>query len=97
MTKECSLVKRGNPCTCHGLLPYEIKFKLLDPKRLRFAAHRCNASRNGCADSPLRELDELKRIAFLFRSQPDYAAPKNFVESIKELLDSRRLEILNDA
>jgi RNA polymerase sigma factor (sigma-70 family) len=97
MTKKCSLVKPGNPCTCAGLLPYEIKVKLLDPKKPRFATHRCHASRNGWADFRLHELDELKRIAFLFRSQPDYAAPKTFVESIRELLDSRRLEILNDA
>ena len=96
MTKKCSLVNPGNPCACVKLLPYEIKIKLLDPGNLRFADHRCYARWNGPADSRLQELGELKRIAVLFRSHPDYAAPEIFVESIKKLVASRRLEILNE-
>ena len=42
----------------------------------------------------LEELGELKRISVLFRSHPDYAAPESFVESIKKLVASQRLEIL---
>jgi RNA polymerase sigma factor (sigma-70 family) len=94
MTKKCSLVDPENPCTCSKLLPYEIKTKLLDPENLRFVNHRCYARRNGTADSRLQELGELKRIAVLFRSHPDYAAPETFVESIKELVESQRGELL---
>jgi RNA polymerase sigma factor (sigma-70 family) len=97
MTKKCSLVNPGNPCACAKLLPYQIKIKLLYPENLRFANHRCYTRRNGSADSRLQELGELKRIAVLFRSHPDYAAPPTFVESIKKLFASRRLEILNEA
>ncbi|MFO7737402.1 MAG: RNA polymerase sigma factor [Desulfatiglandaceae bacterium] len=96
MTKNCSLVKPGNPCACTKLLPYEIKIKLLDPKNLHFADHPCHARRNGSADSRLQELGELERIAVLFRSHPDYAAPETFVKSIRDLVASRRLEILNE-
>jgi len=95
MMKKCSLVKPGNPCSCSRLLPYEIKIKLLDPGNLRFANHRCHARRHGSADSRLEELGELQRIAHLFRSHPDYAAPETFVESIRNLVESRRLEILS--
>jgi hypothetical protein len=35
----------------------------------------------------------MRRVAALFRSHPDYAAPESFVESIKKLLDSGRLEM----
>jgi RNA polymerase sigma factor (sigma-70 family) len=94
MTKKCSLVNPENPCTCSKLLPYEIKTKLLDPENLRFVNHRAYPRRNGTADSRLQELGELKRIAVLFRSHPDYAAPETFVESIKELLESQRDELL---
>jgi RNA polymerase sigma factor (sigma-70 family) len=94
MTKKCSLVNPENPCTCSKLLPYEIKIKLLDPENLRFANHRCYERRNGTADSRLEELGELKRIAVLFRSHPDYAAPETFVASIKELVESQRGELL---
>ena len=96
MTKKCSLVNPGNPCACAKLLPYQIKIKLLDPENLRFADHRCYARWNGSADSRLQELGELERISVLFRSHPDYAAPEIFVESIKKLVASRRLEILNE-
>jgi hypothetical protein len=94
MTKKCSLVDPGNPCACAKLMPYEIKIKLLDPKTLRFANHRCYARGSVSANSRLQELGELKRISVLFRTHPDYAAPETFVESIKKLVASQRMEIL---
>lgn len=96
MTKKCSLVHPENPCACVKLIPYEIKIKLLDPENLRFANHRCYARGSESVDSRLQELDEVKRLAVLFRSHPDYAAPDSFVESIKKLVESGRLEILSD-
>jgi hypothetical protein len=78
------------------LLPHEIKIKLLDPENLRFANHHCYARGKDPAESRLQELGELERIAVLFRSHPDYAAPDVFVESIKKLVDSQKLGILND-
>lgn len=42
----------------------------------------------------LHELDELNRIATLFRSHPDYAAPKTFMENIKGLVDSDNFKLL---
>jgi hypothetical protein len=41
----------------------------------------------------MRELDELRRVAALFRSHPDYAAPETLVASIKKLVESGRLEM----
>jgi hypothetical protein len=95
MTKKCSLVNPENPCACAKLIPHEIKIKMLDPKNLRFANHRCHARETGAAVARLHELDEMRRVAALFRSHPDYAAPESFVESIKKLLDSGRLEMSN--
>jgi RNA polymerase sigma factor (sigma-70 family) len=95
MGKKCSLVNPDNPCACAKLIPHEIRIKLLDPGNLRFANHRCYSRGSDSADSRLQELDELKRIAVLFRSHPDYAAPETFVGSIKKLVESGRLEIFN--
>ena len=95
MAKKCSLVNPENPCACAKLIPHEIKIKMLDPKNLRFANHRCHARESGTAVARLHELDEMRRVAALFRSHPDYAAPESFVESIKKLLDSGRLEMSN--
>ena len=96
MTKKCSLVNPENPCACAKLIPHEIKIKMLDPENLRFANHRCHARESDSAVARLQELDELRRVAVLFRSHPDYAAPETFVESIKKLVESGRLEMLNN-
>ena len=96
MTKKCSLIHPENPCSCAKLIPFEIKIKLLDPENLRFADHRCYARCNRSVDSRLQELDEVKRLAVLFRSHPDYAAPETFVESIKKLVESGRFELFSD-
>ena len=93
MTKKCSLVNPENPCACAKLIPHEIKIKMLDPKNLRFANHRCYARKTGAAVARLHEFDELRRVAALFRSHPDYAAPGSFVQSIKKLVESGRLEM----
>jgi RNA polymerase sigma factor (sigma-70 family) len=95
MTKKCSLVNPENPCACARLIPHEIKIKMLDPEDLRFASHRCHARGTDSAAAGLQELDELRRVAVLFRSHPDYAAPESFVESIKKLVESGRWEMLN--
>ena len=95
MTKKCSLVNPENPCACARLIPHEIKIKMLDPKNLRFANHRCHVRKTDAAVARMQELGELRRVAVLFRSHPDYAAPERFVESIKHLLESRRLEMFN--
>ncbi|MEJ2724691.1 MAG: hypothetical protein P8175_08605, partial [Deltaproteobacteria bacterium] len=96
MTKKCSLLHPENPCTCAKLIPFEIKIKFLDPENLRFANHRCYARWDDSVDSRLQELDEMKRLAVLFRSHPDYAAPGTFVESIKKLVESGRFKIFTD-
>jgi RNA polymerase sigma factor (sigma-70 family) len=96
MTKKCSLVHPENPCACARLVPFEIKIKLLDPENLRFVSHRCYARGTYSVNSRLQELDEVKRLAVLFRSHPDYAAPETFVESVRTLVDSGRFEIFSN-
>lgn len=95
MTRKCSLVNPENPCACGKLIRHEIKIKMLDPQNLRFASHRCRVRDTGLTVSRMHDLDELRRVAFLFRSHPDYAAPESFVESLKKLVESGRFEMFN--
>lgn len=95
MTRKCSLMNPENPCSCARMIPHEIRIKMLDPEHLRFAGHRCHARGSDLAVARLHELDELRRVVVLFRSHPDYAAPDTFVESIRRLVESGRLEISN--
>jgi RNA polymerase sigma factor (sigma-70 family) len=96
MTKKCSLIHPKNPCACSKLIPLEIKINFLDPGNLRFANHRCYAHRKLSVDSRLQELNAVKRLAVLFRSHPDYAAPGTFVESVKKLVESGKFEIFSN-
>jgi RNA polymerase sigma factor (sigma-70 family) len=96
MARQCSLVNPENPCACARMIPYEIKIRLLNAENLRFADHRCYGRGSDLINSRLQKLDELKRIAVLFRSHPDYAAPETFVKSIRKLVESGRLEMLGD-
>jgi RNA polymerase sigma factor (sigma-70 family) len=95
MTRKCSLVNPDNPCACAKLIPHAVKIKMLDPENLRFANHHCHAREWDSAVARLQELGELHRVAALFRSHPDYAAPESFVEFIRKLLESGRLEMFN--
>jgi hypothetical protein len=39
-------------------------------------------------------MNELRRVAVLFHSHPDYAAPEAFMEGIKDLVDSDKFALL---
>jgi RNA polymerase sigma factor (sigma-70 family) len=95
MTKKCSLVNPENPCACARLIPHEIKIKMLDPQNPRFASYRCHTRKTDVAVARMQEIDELRRVVALFRSHPDYAAPESFVESLRKLIESGRLEMFN--
>jgi RNA polymerase sigma factor (sigma-70 family) len=94
MSKNCGLVNPGNPCLCHRLVPYAVKTEWVDPHNLHFAEHPRRAPMGGVSREQLLGLDELQRIAALFRSHPDYAAPETFVKGIKEWIDAGRVEPL---
>ena len=66
----------------------------INPEKLIFANHKRKYQTDDFDTSYLQELDEINRIATLFRSHPDYAAPETFIGSIKEMLDSGRLRLL---
>jgi len=94
MRKNCSLINLENPCHCSRLAPCAVKTGWVNPKKIIFANHKRKNQTDDFDESYLHELDELKRVAMLFRSHPDYAAPETFLGSIKEMLDSGRFKLL---
>jgi RNA polymerase sigma factor (sigma-70 family) len=94
MQKNCGLINSENPCNCRRLAPCAFKTGWVKPKTLLFVSHKRQDEAYDFDASYLHELDELKRIAGLFRSHPDYAAPKRFIENIREILDSGRFRLL---
>jgi RNA polymerase sigma factor (sigma-70 family) len=94
MQKNCGLVNSENPCTCRRLAPSAVKTGWVKPKKLLFVNHKRKDQAEEFDESCLRELDELKRVAALFHSHPDYTPPETFAKSIKEILDSGRFKLL---
>ena len=94
MLKNCGLINPDNPCQCDRVAPHAIQTNEIDPKNLILAGHRCRAKGGVVSTEHLQELDSLQRVAALFRNHPDYAAPEAFLESLKELIHSGQVKVL---
>lgn len=94
MQKNCGLINEGKSCLCDRLAPSAVRTGWIRPEKLLFATHKQTLPTEDFDKSCLHELDELNRIATLFRSHPDYAAPKTFMENIKSLVDSDNFKLL---
>jgi RNA polymerase sigma factor (sigma-70 family) len=95
LDKNCGVFNPENPCRCQRQLACDIeKRHLIDPQNLLFSVHPCYARENQALESDLSEIGEMQRVAVLFRSHPDYAAPENFVDIVKQLVASERFRLL---
>jgi RNA polymerase sigma factor (sigma-70 family) len=88
MEKKCGLFNSENPCRCARQVAFGEKRGMINPGKLLFAAHPSKSSRDLPDAAHLREMDEFKRLAALFRSHPDYIAPKGLVEALKNALQA---------
>ena len=61
-----------------------------------FANRTCYAWQNWAAENLLKEINELERVAKLFRNHLDYAAPDAFGEIVKNMMDSRSFPVIKD-
>lgn len=96
MGKKCALVNPDNPCKCSRQVAPAVRTGRIDPDNLLYATHPCHAKNDALTMSQLQELNELERVAALFRNHPNYATPGVFVESIKNLLDSGRFRLFGE-
>jgi RNA polymerase sigma factor (sigma-70 family) len=94
MLKNCSLINPANRCCCERIAERDIKNGSIDSKQLVFATHPCRVRRDSKTISWLKEINELKRINFLFKLYPDIGAPKDFVVNIRKLITTERYEFL---
>lgn len=94
LTRNCGLVRPDNPCSCARQAVYDIDVGWIDPDHLRYADSRTSAERRDEIRDRLRELDEMGRVAALFRAYPGRGPSESFVGLVKELLDSGRYRLL---
>lgn len=92
MTRYCAQVNPDAPCTCEGCARKSVHHGL-DPSLAPLA----RLPRRGTAKDAVRRLDGLQeesRVANLFRDLPDYAAPGDFIDHLRGLMDSGRIHSL---
>lgn len=94
LTRNCSLINPENPCKCERYLAYYQENKKLDDTRLVFAKHPCRIKHEESTLNHMREMNELNRMAFLYKRYPDFQAPAVLIENIRDLLGSHKYELL---
>jgi RNA polymerase sigma factor (sigma-70 family) len=93
MRRQCGVFDAANACRCERVAGGAAARGLLRPEELLFARHPTRGA-SGVLDRAAQEVTELMRVAEVLRDHPDYAAPESLVARLRELLASRRLELL---
>lgn len=96
MQKKCGLVDERNACRCARRVHRAIELGRVDPETLLFAAHPVRTRSSSWIMKRVREMERLERTAAIFRSHPDYAAPPDFLEHVKRLLETGDFNVIQD-
>ena len=83
--RKFGLVKSKNACRCERRLAQALKTGRVESGRLQFAGSN-DALHAQRAHGEIQELKEARRAAALYRSDPDFRAPKTFQLLIRNLM-----------
>ncbi|MEW6529469.1 MAG: RNA polymerase sigma factor [Thermodesulfobacteriota bacterium] len=86
MQKNCGLVNANNPCQCNKLADFAVETRWVNPEKLTFVSLPRRSPEIGVRPELLQGMDELERVAALFKSHPEYAAPDRLVDMCKSWL-----------
>ncbi len=95
MKKKCSLIDPDNPCTCIKQVACEITQSESGLPKPIWTGYACRVRRLPEVMNRLHELGELKRVAAVFRSHPEYLAPETLGDQIRTLLASKQYDLLD--
>jgi RNA polymerase sigma factor (sigma-70 family) len=94
LTKKCALINPDNPCHCEHNAGIHLGTNRFDDDHMVFAKHPCRIKDKEEALNHIREMDELRQIAALYKRYPDFRAPAVFIENMRELVRSKKYELL---
>lgn len=96
MQNSCGLINPDAPCRCARFAAYKKASRgKAFTQRLVFASPLLAQRKNSQVVAGMQELAQLDRMAALFRSHPDYQAPRSFVETMRNLLASGKFQLLD--
>jgi RNA polymerase sigma factor (sigma-70 family) len=91
LSEHCRHISAENRCDCGRVAPLAVRAEAIDPDKLTFVQHPCHAQKRALPDDYLEQMDSLQRMAALFKSHPDYAAPDACVEPLRDLVSQGRV------
>ncbi len=87
MKSHCGLISPTNACRCHRRVSTAMELGRVDPAHLLFATSQQQAKRFPQVLVEIRQLEETRRAAALYRSHPEASTSGAFVTWLKKLLD----------
>ncbi len=94
LTKHCALINPDNPCHCEHQVASQLHTGRFDEEHMVFAKHPCRIKDKENALNRIREMDELRQIAVLYKRYPDFRTPAVFIENLRGLVHSKKYELL---
>ena len=89
MTSRCGLANPANACRCRRRVATAVELGRVDPANLLFASSLEQARRFPQVVVKIRQLEETRRAAALYRSHPDPKASEAFVSWLRKVVDEK--------
>ncbi len=77
---KCGLANPSNPCRCRRKIDFLIREEVIEPERLRFAPLSQRSI------DLIDQIEGLEKTLAIYRSAPEFPAPKELVVKVRELL-----------
>ncbi|MGH7471723.1 MAG: RNA polymerase sigma factor [Longimicrobiales bacterium] len=87
MISRCGLANPTNACRCRRRVGTAVALGRVDPADLLFASSRDQAERFPHVLAKIRQLEETRRAAALYRSHPDPQPSESFVSWLRHVVD----------
>lgn len=89
MMARCGLINADNTCRCHHRLPTALNLGRVNPERLLFTSSLEIARKFPNVLVKIRELEDTRRAAALYRSHPQPESADSFVLWIRQVIEER--------
>jgi RNA polymerase sigma factor (sigma-70 family) len=89
----CGVLDPKSPCRCAGQVDAAVNRGLLAPEDLYLSRERKRPTRRAL-EQAADEVEGLVRVAEVMRGPSGYRAPEALMQSLRELLESKSLEVL---
>jgi RNA polymerase sigma factor (sigma-70 family) len=95
MSANCGLVQDQNRCRCGRSIEFRTRAGLIPRRRVVFMSLPSQGLHEGLIQDYFTELNEMRRVAALFRATPRYDAPAGLGPRIREMISSGEYRVLS--